>query len=243
LEFLHGDLAAAERLAEQAFQLGQEAGQPDAVLIYGAQVSFIRGQQGRVDETIDMQRQSASAFAGVPAFRAGLASALSSLDLHGEAQAILEQAASDRFEHVGSTGATLIALALYADAAFQLSDARAASILYERLEPFAEHVVWTGSAGLGHVRMYLGLLAAVLGEHQRADEHLRFALEFHEANDMPMWTAGGQLGWAEALAARGDAAAARDHAARALELSREHGYGDFENRAVTLVETGSAAGT
>ena len=90
--------------------------------------------------------------------------------------------------------------------------------------------------------MCLGLLAAALGEHQRADEHLQFACEFHEANDMPLWAARGQLGWAEALAARGDPAAARDHAARALELSREHGYGAFEPRAAALVETESAAG-
>ena len=71
--------------------------------------------------------------------------------------------------------------------------------------------------------MWLGLLAAALEEHQRADEHLQFACEFHETNDMPLWEARGQLGWAEAQAARGDPAAARNHAARALKLSREHG--------------------
>ena len=56
----------------------------------------------------------------------------------------------------------------------------------------------------------------------------------------PLWAARGQLGWAEALAARGDAAAARDHAARALELSREHGYGVFEPRAAALVAPSAA---
>jgi hypothetical protein len=90
--------------------------------------------------------------------------------------------------------------------------------------------------------MYLGLLAAALEEHQRADEHLEFACHFHEANDMPLWAARGQLGWAEALAARGDPAAARDHAARALELSRERGYGRIEKGAAALVATESAAG-
>ena len=33
---MRGELEAGERLAEQAFQLGQEAGQPDAAMIYGA---------------------------------------------------------------------------------------------------------------------------------------------------------------------------------------------------------------
>ena len=51
------------------------------------------------------------------------------------------------------------------------------------------------------------------------------------------------LGWAEALAARGEAARAREHAARALELSREHGYGLFEERAAALVEKQSTAET
>jgi class 3 adenylate cyclase len=243
LDLLHGDLAAGERLVEQAFRLGQEARQPDAVLIYGGQIAFIRVYQDRGEEIIEMLRQSASAFAGVPAFRAGLASVLCWLDLHDEARPILEQAASDRFEHLGSTSVTLTSLALYADAAFEASDDRAATILYERLEPFAGQIVWPGTAGYGHVRMYLGLLAAVLGEHRRADEHLQFAREFHEANGMPIWVARGELGWAETLAARDDAAAAREHAARALELSRQHGYGLFVPRAAALVETESAAGT
>ncbi len=243
LELLHGDLAAGERLAEQAFQIGQEAGQPDAVLIYGAQIAFIRVHQGCGDEIIEMFGQVASTFAGVPSFRADFASALCWHDLHDEARAILDEAASDRFEHVGSTKVTLMALARYADAASQASDTRAAAMLCERLKPFAEQVVWGAATGYGHVRMYLGLLAAVLGEYERADEHLQFACEFHEANDMPLWAARGQLGWAEALVTRGDAAAVREHAARALELSREHGYGLFEPRAAALVETGSAAGT
>ena len=243
LELLHGDLEAAERLAEQAFQLGKGAGQPDAVLIYGIQINHLKLYQGRGDEIIEMVRQGVSAMAGVPSFRGYLAWALCWLGLHDEARPILEQAASDRFEHVGSISNTLAALAQYADAAFQASDARAAAMLHERLEPFAEQVVWDGPTGYGHVRMYLGLLAAALGEHQQADEDLQLACEFHESNGMPVWAARGQLGWAEALAARGDPAAASEHAARALELSREHGSGGIEKRAAALVETESAAGT
>ena len=59
---------------------------------------------------------------------------------------------------------------------------------------------------------------------------------------MPLWSARGHLGWAEALAKRGDTGRAREHATHALELSREHGYGVFEPRAAALVETESPAG-
>ena len=47
----------------------------------------------------------------------------------------------------------------------------------------------------------------------------------------------------QVIAGRGDAVRAREHATRALELSREHGYGAFEGLAATLVEAQSAAET
>jgi hypothetical protein len=174
---------------------------------------------------------------------AGLASALCWLNRNEEATTILERAASDRFEHIRPAADELTALVLYADIAAQTGDRDVAAMLYELIEPWADQLDWNGLSGYGHARLYLGLLASVLGERLRADEHLAFACEFHEANDMPLWTARGHLGRAEGLAARIDAVGARVHAARALELSREHGYGAFEPRAAALVETESAAGT
>jgi tetratricopeptide (TPR) repeat protein len=124
----------------------------------------------------------------------------------------------------------LTALVLYADAAVQTGDVDASSILYERIEPFADQIDWNGTTW-GHARMYLGLLAGALGKHEQADQHLAFACDFQEANGMLLSAARAHLGWAEALAARGDAAGAREHAARALQLAHEHGYGLFERRA------------
>ena len=243
LELLHGRLTVGERLAEQAFQIGQESVPSDAAQVYGGQLGFIRRYQGRANELIERQEQAVRAYPGIVAWRAGLAVSLCWLDRQGEASSILDEAASDRFDHVVPVLTMLATLALYADAAAQVRHGKAAGPLYERMQPFSEQVVWMTVQGYGHVRLWQGLLADLLGEHGRADEHLEFACEFHEANDMPLWTARGYLGWAEALVARGDAVGAREHAARALELSREHGYGAFEPRAAALVETQSAAGT
>ena len=242
-ELLHGDLAAAQRLAERALQIGQEAGEPDAILIYGIQLSFVIRAQGRGQEIIAMIEQRANASPGVVGLRAGLAWTLCWLDRRRDAAVILKQAASDRFGHILPASDELAALVLYADAAVQTGDVDASSILYERIEPFADQLDWNGATAWGHARMYLGLLAAVLGKHDQADRHLGFACEFQEANGMLLSAARAHLGWAEALAARGDAARAREHAARALELSREHGYGLFEERAAALIETQSAAET
>ena len=134
------------------------------------------------------------------------------------------------------------ALALYADAAVLTDSSGPASILYELIEPWADQVVWNGLIGYGHARMWLGLLAACMGDHEQADQHLAFASDFQETNGLLLWAARGHLGWAEALAGRGgDAARAREHAARALELSQQHGYAPFEERAAALVEAQSTA--
>ncbi|HEX4187004.1 MAG TPA: AAA family ATPase [Solirubrobacteraceae bacterium] len=242
LKLVHGDLAAGERLAERAFQIGQQAEQPDAATFYGVQLFYLRVFQGRGDEMIAMIAQSAEANPAVTALRAGLASALCWLDRHAEAETILKRAASDRFEHVRPASDDLTALVLYADAAAQTGDLDVAAILYDLIEPSSDQVDWNGVIGYGHARLYLGLLAGVLGDHERADEHLAFACGFHEANTMPVWVARTHLGWAEALAARGDAHGVREHAARALELSREHGYGAFEPRAAALLAAHTAAG-
>ena len=240
---LHGDLAAAQRSAERAFAIGQEAGEPDALLIYGIQLSFVIRAQGRGQEIIAMIEQRSNASPGIAALRAGLAWTLCWLDRRAEATTILKQAASDRFAHILPASDELSALLLYADAAVQTGDVDASSILYERIEPFADQIDWNAATSWGHVRMYLGLLAALLGKHDQADQHLGFACEFQEANGILLPAARAQLGWAEALAARGDAPRAREHAARALQLSREHGYRLFEERAAALIETQSATET
>ncbi len=229
-------------MAQRAFQIAQEAGEPDAGLIYGVQLSFVLRAQGRGREIIEALEERASASPDIVALRTGLAWTLCWLDRREEAAAILKEAASDRFEHILPGSSELTALVLYADVAVQTNDSAAAPILHELIEPWADQIAWNGVTGYGHVRMYLGLLAGVLGKHEQADSHLAFACEFHEANGVSLWAARAQLGWAEALTARGDAARAREHAARALELSREHGYGLFEPRAAALVETESAAG-
>ena len=82
-----------------------------------------------------------------------------------------------------------------------------------------------------------------MGDHEQADQHLAFACDFQETHGLLLWAARAHLGWAEALAGRGDAARAREHAARALELSREHGFVWVEERAAALVEAQSTAET
>jgi hypothetical protein len=83
----------------------------------------------------------------------------------------------------------LTALALYAEAAVLTDSSGPASILYELIEPWADQVIWNGTIGYGHARMWLSLLAACMGDHEQADQHLAFACNFQETNGLLLWAA------------------------------------------------------
>ena len=108
-------------------------------------------------------------------------------------------------------------------------------MLYELIRPFADQVIWSGGVGFGHARTYSAMLAATLGRHERADADFAFACKFHHRHGLRVWEARSELGWAETLADRGEFDRAREHASRALDLSRDHGYGAFEPRAAAIV--------
>lgn len=232
---MRGRLARGEELAEQALAIGKAAGQPDAVIVHGSQVTQIRIYQGRGDEVIRPLRQAITTNPRLPAGRAALAAGYCWLGRPAEAAAILDEAAKDGFDEMSWDQVRMVALALYADAASQAGVPHAAEMLYRLLEPWTDQVIWNGVVGYGLCRTYLGLLAATLGWDQRADEHLAIACEFHETKDMPLWAARSHLGWAENLARRGEAQRAHSEAARALELAAEHGYTAFEPRASAIV--------
>ena len=236
-----GDLAAAERAIEHALEVGQHAGEPNAVLIYGAQLAHLRAYQGRVAEILPVLEQSVAAFPSVSGWRAGLASAYSLVGRRDEAAAIVERAAADGFTDVLFDQGRTTALALYADATFEGGLRRPAAILYDLIEPWADQVAWNGASIYGHARMWLGLLAATLDRHDSADRHLAFACAFHESNGLLLWEIRGHLGWADALVNRGEPTRARQSAARALTLARAHGYGAFEARAAALAESTARA--
>lgn len=126
-------------------------------------------------------------------------------------------------------------LALYANVAVQTRDRDASATLYQLIEPMSEHVATNVAVNLGHCRTYLGLLADVLGDDDLTDAHMAFACDFHDREQLLLWAARAHLGWAEALSRRRDQRCT-EHAARALELARAHGYGAIEARVCSLLK-------
>ena len=235
LSCMRGELDAGERLAEQALQIGQEAGEADAAMFYGVTVVTNRVFQGRGAEVIPLIEQSLANYPGLAAWEAALGWAYCFIDRRPEAAEVLAGAAAKRFEHVPHDQSRMAALAFYAETAAQTGSVESVAMLNELLEPYAAQFVWNGLLGYGHARMYLALLAATLGRHEQADAQFAFACDFHHEHGLRLWEARSELGWAEALADRGERERAREHAARALELARQHGYGAFEPRAAAIL--------
>ncbi len=239
--FMRGDLAEGERLSGQALAIGTQAGEPDAMMAYAAQLGGLRYYQGRAEEMMEAMETGVAANPGISAWRSALASMYCWAGRLDDATAMVEEAARDGFAHVAWDNYRMNALALYADAASQAGVTDAAAVLYELIEPWPDQLIWNQVLCYGHARMYLGMLAATLERHELADEHFKLACEFYEANQLSFWIARGRLGWAEALAGRGEGQRAADQAGRALVLARQHGYGGLEARAAALEQAKSVA--
>jgi tetratricopeptide (TPR) repeat protein len=242
-ELVKGDLVAAERLARMGGDAGNAAGQPDGVQVYGEQRALVRAYQGRGDERlIELSRQSAVAYPRMAVWAAAQADYESHFGRPEVAAAILCSAVESRLERVGWDLLRLVTLAFYADAAARLRAVDAAALVHELMSPWSDQFVWSGACGYGHVRMWLGVLAATLGRDTEADQHFAFACQFHSEHEFRLWDARSHLGWAEALAARGEHRRAQEHASRALDLARANGYGLIEALAAPIANAGAVAG-
>ena len=158
-----------------------------------------------------------------------------------EAAEILARAAAKHFEHLNWDQNRMVGLAMYADTAAQTHSVQNAAMLYELIEPYADQFHLKRRALLGHTRTYSAMLAATLAATSKPTSGLRFRLRLPSPKrGIRTWEARSELGWAEALAQRGDLDRARDHASRALELSRDHGFGEFEPRAGAIVASVAA---
>jgi class 3 adenylate cyclase len=239
---LEGDLVAGEVLARQALECGNLAGQPDALQVFGEQRAFVRLYQGRGDEQlIALSRQAAEVHPRMAVWSASTAQYEAHFGNEDTARAILREAVDTGLERVGWDTLRLVALSIYTEAAARLNAREAAALTRELMTPWRDQFVWSGALGYGHVRLWLGVAAATVGDHEDADEHFDFACRFHDDNSLRLWSARSHLGWAESLAARGEAAQAQEHASQALELARAHGYGLIENLAAPIAAAGVVA--
>ncbi len=231
---LAGQLDEAERLADETVALGLDAGEPDALSLYAAQLGPIRWQQDRLAELTDLLAQIAEDVPGVAVF--GAMSALAELEAgrDGLARELLERAARDDFAGLPADPVQLGSFVLWAEVAARLGARPAAAGVLKRLEPWRDQVVLDALGVLGSASRGLGLAAATLGREAEADAHFAHAVEVHDRMDAPSLTARTRLDWGLSLLRGGSGendVRAHELLARAAAEARTLGLPALEARA------------
>jgi predicted ATPase/DNA-binding CsgD family transcriptional regulator len=213
-----GRLAEAEERAERAYELSRMMAGRDASGVYGIQMFGVRREQGRLAELAPVLRLLArEGRESDGAWKPALAAALVELGMESEARRVLAHILADGLEPLRHS-LWLASLTYLADAA-TVGGERVAELVYQALEPHAGGTLMIGHlvACYGSADRYLGMLAAVLGDWGRAEQHFEAALELDRRIDAPTWLAHTAYEYGRMLLARKKA----ENRGRAATLLRE----------------------
>jgi ATP/maltotriose-dependent transcriptional regulator MalT len=114
-----------------------------------------------------------------------------------------------------------------------------AAALFDRLEPFADHVPTNLSAAYDTVSYHLGALAALLGRYDQADTYYAQAAQFNHRAGAKFFAGNTNLAWGKMLAERdkrGDRERARHLLTAAHAAAVAHGYAGIEREAAEAIE-------
>ena len=224
---LAGPPDRAEACAVDTFQVGQDAGQSDAALIFTIHFALIRWDQGRAQEVLPALEASAASLPRMPSFRAGLALNYWHQGRENEARQLFENLV-DSAGDVPFDWGWYSAMSLLGETCAFLGDARRAPVLYQLLVPFAERLALIGCVHgcLGSMWRVLALLAATEGDWARAEDHFERALVTNRRIGARNFAVRTERAYAEMLLARnrpGDVGRARELASAAMRTAEELG--------------------
>lgn len=226
-----GRFREAEQGAQACAELGQAAGDLDALGWYGAQLVAIRWFQGRLGELVpvlDGLMHSPTLSPIDNSYYAALAVAAASAGDRRTAAGALARLCGDDLGALPRSSTWLISLCGAAETAYLLDDAATATRVSELLRPFG-HLPAMASLAIacfGSIHYPLGTAALTTGDLDRAVAHLRAAVQHNLA--LAHWPAVvfSRRRHAEALVRRGgpgDAVAAASELAAAEEEARRFG--------------------
>lgn len=212
-----GDLAAAEAAAARSHEWSRLLRGRDASGVYGIQMFGIRREQGRLAELAPAVRVLASRSAR-GAWSPALAVVLADLGMLDEARRELGRIRAEGLSAQQST-LWLATLVYLTDAVAAVGDESLAADVYEALAPYEGLNVQIGHlvACYGSADRYLGMLATVLGEWDRAHRHFEAASALNESLGARTWLAHTRVEHARMLLAR----RAGDDRALAASLLRD----------------------
>jgi DNA-binding CsgD family transcriptional regulator/tetratricopeptide (TPR) repeat protein len=213
-----GRLAEADAAARRSHEWSRLLTGRAASGIHGIQMFGIRREQGRLAELAPVIRLVAGSGRQGDTWRPGLAALLAELGMHDEARRELAQVRREGFDALRAS-LWVASLTYLADASAAVGDDELAALIYPELAPLAgaNVVIGHGVACYGAADRYLGLLAATLGEHDRAVEHFEQSLAVNRRMGATTWVAHTLWAYGRTLRMRGRG----DDAARAAALLAE----------------------
>jgi DNA-binding CsgD family transcriptional regulator/tetratricopeptide (TPR) repeat protein len=214
-----GRLEDAEAHALRSHEWSRLLTGRDASGIYGIQMFSLRREQGRLDELEPVVRIVAGREPRDGPWGPGLVALLAELGMEPEAKRELARLAADGIERFRRT-LWLASLTYLTDACSALGDAKTAELVYPELEPFADSNILIGHlvSCYGAADRYLGMLASLLGDADRAEAHFEQALELNRRMEAWTWVAHTAYEYARSLLSHG-----RDGDGRAKALLGEAG--------------------
>ena len=232
-----GDVDAAERFANQAYQVGMESGQPDAFIVFGAQMLMVSWWRGNLGDMVPLIEGAIVNNPGLPFFNGVLALAHAEGDRAVPVKQILARFGQSGYQ-LPMNVTWLTGMVAYAEAACGIDDAESAAALLEQLCPFKDQWHYSDIAAAGPLSRSLGSLATVLGRYDEAEDYFARAWAASQGARAWFFAARTALSWGTMLIRRdgeGDGPLAREMLTRAHDLSQEHGYTKIAGRAAGML--------
>ena len=235
---LAGRLEEGERLAMQAFEIGQAAQHGEAAALHlGGQLAVAREFQGRQLELLPPVEAAVSQYPTLVGWRCALAALCATYGRHDEAREHLDLLARDDFAVLPRDWDWLVAMRALTLACCALEDAPRCDVLREQLQPFADVSMCSGWATMccGPVATCLGMLATVVERWDEAEHHFEDALRLAAGLASPPFIAQVQVAYAGMLLRKGTRGRGLELAARALTAADSMGMVELADQAHTLL--------
>lgn len=230
-----GRFEDAEPLIEEALRLGSRAQESDAVLTHRIQRFTLHMQRGGLGDLETIIRRSIVEYPSRPMFRCMLAYLLVASGREGEARAIFDAIAMDRFALLPMTNEWLFSLAFLTDVAGRLGDVERATTLLELQLPYAHRNACTPDyIATGSVSRTIGVAAATAERWPDAERYFRQAYAANCRMGAKPWIGHTLADWAEMLIRRdgpGDRERAVGLARQAADLAVALGMEPLASRA------------
>jgi tetratricopeptide (TPR) repeat protein len=204
LAILDGNFQTAEKLAQQGLELGHQAHGDQVEGLYGVQMFSIRREQGRLAEVAPVMKRFIDENPNETTWLPGFALIAAELGFEEPARRRLRELEETGFE-MPRDAKRSTSLSYVAEVAALLGDAETAARLYELMMVYQHMTITAGIVTVcyGAASRYLGMLAATLGEFDRAEAHFEHALDMNARIGARPWLAHTKAEYALLLRRRG----------------------------------------